>query len=191
MGSQRVGHDWSKLSMHAVFREGPWLEVWRTGSFSSSVASSSHGLDQPMSSPSWGSDSSLSLLIDVTVTLTSKVAAPGSENVQDFISFPLPFSQPWLKWETILPFMNWVLPVRLSVRCRGWMEHIPDGGKVWGRGNDPGSTSPPRVESWLLPLISFPLLGRYGSSPALSFLICDVGIITMIYTDGFVSGKGR
>ena len=75
--------------MHAMFCKGPWLEVRRGGSFPSSVASSSHDLDQPMSPPSWGSDSSLSSLIDVMMTFTSKVAASGWENVQDFISFQL------------------------------------------------------------------------------------------------------
>ena len=38
--------------------------------------------------PHLGVQIPLSSLIDVMVTLTSKVAASGFENVQDFISFP-------------------------------------------------------------------------------------------------------
>ena len=192
VGSQRVGHDWSNLARTQCFAKGLGL---KSGGLALSPAQWRvlHMAWINQCHPHLGVQIPLSSLIDVMVTLTSKVAASGFENVQDFISFPLPFSQPWLKWETScvqrFPFMNWVLPGRLNERCRGWMDTSPMRAKAWGRGSGPGSTSPPGAESRLLPLISFTLSGRCGFSPALSFLICDAGVITMISTGMFVSGK--
>ena len=90
--------------------------------------------------------------------------------------------------------MNWVLPGRLSERCRGWMDHIPDGGKSmgqrqgprvhksWGRIPTPATHQLHTIRQvWILSTPKF--------SPALSFLIWDAGVITMISTGMFVSGK--